>query len=291
MSTRLPIFGGLIVLAIAGFVWFLGSSNVYTPPGNAGYCTRGAVFGESKFHSVQFGPTSTGRGWMLSCTNVSLTPFTVHENFRDKEAITTRDNLPVSLSMHIKLKVRPTKQSVRDLVERFTTLGLVTDNKSVVHIAYDQMLHAPVQSKSRAAVEQKAGLDVHKNLDAIGGSIFDDVKKMTEGTPFELESVVVGNDQYPDLVANQVANALAATQVEQQKDIEIQIANLEAHQRFIRDQGLATSMDIINGSLTWQYVQFEALQHERQGSDDAANHSVIYAPTGANILLQPMAGK
>jgi hypothetical protein len=38
------------------------------------------------------------------------------------------------------------------------------------------------------------------------------ILKLTQGTPFTIISVVIGNIQYPQTVADSVANKLAATQ-------------------------------------------------------------------------------
>ena len=63
------MFVGLLVPVI----WLLGSRNPYTPAGYVGYLTQGAVFGRSRFHGIQRGPTSAGRSWLLDVTNISVT--------------------------------------------------------------------------------------------------------------------------------------------------------------------------------------------------------------------------
>ena len=49
----------LLMMPAVAIVWLLGSSNPYTPAGYVGYLTKGAIFGKSRFHGVQKGPTST----------------------------------------------------------------------------------------------------------------------------------------------------------------------------------------------------------------------------------------
>ena len=89
-SSRLPFGVGLglfffIVFVIA--VWLIGSRNPYTHAGYVGYLTRGAVFGKSTFYGVQRGPTSSGRGWLLDVTNVSVTPYTYSDDFTGEDAV------------------------------------------------------------------------------------------------------------------------------------------------------------------------------------------------------------
>ena len=53
-------------------VWVIGSSNPVTPAGYVGYLTQGAVLGKARFYGLQKGPTSPGRAWLVSVTNVSV---------------------------------------------------------------------------------------------------------------------------------------------------------------------------------------------------------------------------
>src|SRR5437764_868421 len=46
----------VVVLFVATFIWFTGSSNPFTPAGYVGYLTKGAVMGHSRFYGVQRGP-------------------------------------------------------------------------------------------------------------------------------------------------------------------------------------------------------------------------------------------
>ena len=89
-----------LVLPAVLLVWFLGSRNPFTPAGYVGYLTKGAIFGQSRFYAVQRGPTSPGRTWLLEVTNVSVTPYTYHEDFVGDEAVLSRDNLKIGFRVH-----------------------------------------------------------------------------------------------------------------------------------------------------------------------------------------------
>jgi hypothetical protein len=78
----------------------IGSSNPFTPAGYVGYLTRGAIFGQARFHGVQRGPTSPGRTWLLAVANVSITPYTYNEDFVGNDAVLSRDNLTIAFRVH-----------------------------------------------------------------------------------------------------------------------------------------------------------------------------------------------
>ena len=100
------------------------------------------------------------------------------------------------------------------------------------------------------------------------------ISKLTQGTPFTIISVV-GNIQYPDTVAQSVANKLAATQVLEQTTIEIQTAKAKAQIREAEADGIAKAMDTINAKLTPLYVQYQAIQ---------AQEKMVYAPNHRRFI-------
>lgn len=63
----------IVALLLLGGV-FRVLRNPWTPPGYVGYLTRGALLGQAQFYGPQTGPTSSGLGWLLDVTNVSVTP-------------------------------------------------------------------------------------------------------------------------------------------------------------------------------------------------------------------------
>src|ERR1043166_2772897 len=95
----------------------VGCSNPSTPAGYVGYVTQGAWFGHDRFYAMQTGPTSTGLGWLLSATNVSVTPYTYHEPMQ----VLSHDNLQVSFQVHVVWKVRGDHDSVKTFIEKFST--------------------------------------------------------------------------------------------------------------------------------------------------------------------------
>ena len=259
------------------FIWLLGSSNPLTPAGYVGYLTQGAVFGKARYYGLQTGPTSPGRTWLLSTTNVSVTPYTYHEDFLGPTSVLSRDNLKISFSVHLVWRIWPEK--VKEFVERYSTLNDEKHPDRIVEVAYNNFLKEPLRTYARDEIQRLNGLEIKDRITPVGDAISRRVLELTKDTPFHVTSVVVGNIQYPDEVANAVATKMAATQVLERKQTEIAIEEREKQKRIVQAEGIARSMEIINTRLTSQYLQHEAIEAQR-AMVGSPNHTTIYIPVG-----------
>lgn len=272
-------------LAVAGtsilvglfIVWFLGSHNPVTPAGYVGYLTKGAIFGQARYLGLQEGPTSPGREWLIRVVNVNVTPYSIAEPFTGDGSVLSRDNLKVEFQVHVIWKVR--KDDVKQFVEKFTTLNDAKGETPLLKSAYDDFLKEPVRTFSRSEVQKYNGLDIKDQIDKISNDIFLRVKKYTEGTPFDVTSVVVGNIQYPKQVADSVALKMSATQDLERKATEIEIEKREATKRIVQAEGIAKAMDIINQKLTKNYLMHEGIEAQSKMAN-SPNHTTVYIPVG-----------
>jgi regulator of protease activity HflC (stomatin/prohibitin superfamily) len=274
------VVGALLVplLLVAGvLVWLAGTANPVTPAGYVGYVTRGAILGKSEFIGLQTGPTSTGRGWLLHAVNVSVTPYSFAEEFEGANSVLTKDNLKVSFRVHTIFKIRADR--VKDFVEQYSALHEGEDPDRVVRGAYDNFLQERLRTFARDEVEKVDGFDLKGRITAMGDSLLLRVKALTDPTPFQVDSVVVGNIQYPESVSNAVALKLAAQQKLEQMATEVQIESKKKDQRIVEAEGIAKSMEIINEKLTPEYLQYLAIDAQKLmvGSQ---NHTVVYIPVG-----------
>jgi regulator of protease activity HflC (stomatin/prohibitin superfamily) len=128
-------------------------------------------------------------------------------------------------------------------------------------------------------VQQRNGLEVKDALIAIGDAVLSRIRTYAADSPFLVSSVVVGNVQYPEEVANAVARKLAVTQDLQRKDTEIEIERKERTKREVQAQGIANAMQIIRGQLSAMYIQHEAIEAQKQ-MVNSPNHTVVYIPVG-----------
>jgi regulator of protease activity HflC (stomatin/prohibitin superfamily) len=269
-------------MVVAGVIWLLGSSNPFTPAGYVGYLTKGAVFGKSSFFGVQQGPTSAGRTWLLSVTNVSVTPYTYNEDFTGNEAVLSRDNLKIAFRVHTVWRVD--ERQVPLFMERYSTTVAAGDTHdrapdSIVQVAYGNFVREPLRTFARDEVQRRNGLEVKDALIQIGDAVLARIRAYATGSPFIITSVVVGNVQYPAEVADAVSKKLAATQDLQRQDTEIEIERKERTKREVQAQGIANAMQIIRGQLSPMYIQHEAIEAQK-AMVNSPNHTVVYIPVG-----------
>ena len=178
---------------------------------------------------------------MLDVTNISITPHTYTEDFTGNEAVLSRD-------------------SRQDWVAR-------------------HFVREPLRTYARDEVQRRNGLEVKDALIPIGDAVLARIRAYAANSPFVIGSVVVGNVQYPEEVANAVSRKLAATQELQRKDTEIEIERKERTKREVQAQGIANAMQIIRGQLSAMYIQHEAIEAQRQ-MVNSPNHTVVYIPVG-----------
>jgi len=262
---------------VAVVIFFVGSSNPSTPAGYVGYVSRGAIFGHARFVDLQTGPTSSGRGWLLHVTNVSVTPYTYDEEFTGSEAVLASDNLKIEFRVHVVWRVQPDR--VRQFLENFSTLGPNDAPDAIVSLAYRNYLREPLRTYARDEVQKYKGLEIKDNIGRIGDALTARVLQLTRNTPFEVTSVVVGNIQYPPEIVDADSKKLAATQELERKDTEIEITKREKEKRVIEAEGIAEATQIISQRLTGAYLQYEAIKAQRE-TVNSPNATTIYIPVG-----------
>ena len=266
------------VLLLATFVWFVGARNPVTPAGYIGYLTQGAILGKARYHGLQKGPTSSGRTWLLHAVNISITPYTYTEDFSAHNSVLSKDNLKIAFRVHVVWRIR--EAQIREFVERYSTLYGGESPDKIVETAYTNFLREPLRTFARDEIQKLNGLVIKEQITPVGENILRRVRDLAQNTPFEVASVVVGNVQYPEEVANAVSQKLAATQVLERTQIEIDIAQAQARKRVVEAEGIAQSMQIINERLTQNYLQHEAIEAQK-AMVGSPNHTTIYIPVGA----------
>src|SRR5260370_16352768 len=267
------------MVAVLG-LGIIGCSHPATPAGYVGYVTKHPYTMPARFYELQTGPTSTGLGWRLEVTNISVTPNTSTEEFVGPDAVLAKDNLRIEFRSHLLWKIDA--ENVKTFVEKYGETG-----ENPLGAAYNNFIKEPFRTYTRDEVQKYDGLDIKENIDAIGTAVQGRILKLTQRTPFTIISVVIGNIQYPQTVADSVANKLAATQVLEQTTIEIETAKAKAQIREAESDGIAKAMNKINQKLTPLYVQYEAIQAQAK-LVNSPNHTEVYIPVGP--MGVPMVG-
>jgi regulator of protease activity HflC (stomatin/prohibitin superfamily) len=263
-----------LLLAFLGLSGLTGCGNPATPAGYVGYLTRGAIVGKAKYVGLQTGPTSYGASWLVKVMNVSVTPFSYAEDFSGDSAVLTRDKLMVSLRAHIIFRVRPDR--VKEFVEQYTTIG---EGPNQVQVAFANYLKEPLRTRIREAAAQYDAFVLNEKIGQVSAELTAWAVDRTKGTPFEVINVVVGNIQYPAVVAQAVSNKLAVSQDLETRATQVEIAKKDAERRVVEAEGIARATQIIQQRLTPLYVQHEAIEAQKAMAG-SPNHSVVYIPVG-----------
>ena len=123
---------------------------------------------------------------------------------------------------------------MKDFVERFSTLS---DDRQPGPDRADRVCQFPPgaaphlrEGRDPAAEWARDQGPDHTGREAISKRVFE----LTRDTPFLVTSVVVGNIQYPEEVANAVSAKMAATQVLERKQTEIAIEEREKQKRIVQ---------------------------------------------------------
>ncbi|HYB92021.1 MAG TPA: SPFH domain-containing protein [Candidatus Binataceae bacterium] len=263
-----------VMFAIAVPLFLGACSNPHTPAGYVGYVTKTPVFLKAHFYEVQVGPASTGMGWMLNVRNYSITPFDIDQTFEGDSAVLCKDNLKISFAVHVVMRLNP--DMVRSFVERFES---DVSNQDPVVSSFNEYFQEPLRTYARDAIQKYTAFDIKENIDTISKEIADRVAQRAESTPFIISTLVVGNIQYPPQVAEAVARKMAATQVLQQTQIEIETEKAKAQKRVVEARGIADAMEIVKNQLTPLYIQHEAIQAQEK-MVGSPNHTEVYIPVG-----------
>ncbi len=234
-----------LLLAVLSLLGLTACKNPATPAGYVGYLTRGAVVGRASYVGLQTGPTSYGLSWLVSVMNVSVTPFSYAELFNGENAVLTKDKLMVSLQAHIIFRVRGDK--VKDFVEQYTTIG---EGPNQVQVAFANYLKEPLRTRIREAAAQYDAFALNEKIGDVSLELTRWAQEKTKDTPFEVMNVVVGNIQYPAIVAQAVANKLAVSQDLETRSTQVEIARKDAERRVVEAEGIARATQIIQQRLT-----------------------------------------
>ena len=277
------IVSGVLVALMAIFYAF-GFSNVSTPAGYVGYVTQDSVFGATRYVGLQQGPTSTGLGFLIRATNVSVTPYTYDENFtitdKTDEAVVAHDKLKVQFSVHVVWHVKA--DAVKDYVENYAVMspnGASDKPDDVAWWTYSNYLSPQIRTYSREEIEHFDGLDLKDHMADIAKAVTARVQSYTEGTPFEVTAINVGAIQPPQEVTNEISKVQQMSQQISQKDQEIKIHEAQKAQRIAEAKGIEQSMKELNAKLTPEYLAWEAIKSQKAMAG-STNHTTTYITKG-----------
>ena len=254
------------ILFVFSLALLTGCSNPSTPAGHEGYVKESPrVWGTGGFVGVLKGPANYGVSmWRNEVENVDFRPQTYSESFN----ILTSDELNITLRWQTILKIK--SDTIQEVVENFAGQEF-----------YRRFIKEPLRSMVRKNVQKMASRQVKQNRDEIATAVIIELTEYLKQTPFVVISGVVGNIDYPKVVTEAVEKKLAAKQLLDEKQTQIDIAKKDAEIRIEQAKGIAKAQEIINSTLTSNYLQHEAINAQLKMAD-SPNHTTVYIPSGAN---------
>jgi len=261
--------GGTLSVVIIGIIALFSLSsctNPNTPAGHEGYVfEQPRLFGAGGYRDTLKGPSNYGFSlWRNQVINIDMRPNTYTESFR----ILARDDLNINFNFHAILSIRP--GTVQQVVESYGGENW-----------YKRYVRETFRTYVRDAVQQYESRELKAQRENIAVEVSEKLREYLKSTPFSLTKVVIGNINYPEIVANAVEKRLAAQQLLSEKETQKEIARKDAEIRIEEAKGIAEAQKIINATLTANYLQHEAINAQLKMAE-SPNHTTVYIPVGTN---------
>ncbi|QYJ95867.1 SPFH domain-containing protein [Shewanella spartinae] len=265
MFNRLKFIAPLVVvLPLAGGL--SGCTNPNTPAGEEGYVfEKPRIFGAGGYRGTLIGPSNYGVSlWRNEVINIDMRPNTYTENFK----ILAKDDLNISFNFHAVIAIK--SGTVKEVVEKYGAENW-----------YVRFVRETFRTYVRDEVQRYDSVALKENRSEIAQAVSVKLKDYLKTSPFQLNNVIVGNINYPDIVAIAVEKKLAAQQLLSEKETQKEIAQKDAEIRIEEAKGIAQAQKIINETLTPNYLQHEAINAQLKMAD-SPNHTTVYIPVGTN---------
>ncbi len=253
----------ILLCAVAALV---GCSNPFTPAGHEGYVYESPrVIGKGGFQGVVKGPGNYGASlWRNKVINIDIRPSTYIEQFK----ILAKDDLNVAFKFEAVIKISPGQ--IEKVVQDYAGIQW-----------YQRFVKEPFRSFVRNSTQKHTSRELKAQRELISEEVKAKLEDYLVGSPFKLVKMVVGNIDYPPVVAKAVEKKLAAQQLLEEKETQKEIAKRDAEIKIEEAKGIAEAQRIINSTLTTNYLQHEAIQAQLAMSQ-SPNHTTVYIPSGEN---------
>ena len=252
-------------------------TNPEVPQGHEGYVYQvPLLFGKQEYRETLRGPSSTGVSWRLFVETVDMRAKSYKEDFD----LLTHDNLSVSFEVNTRIKLKD--GSVKDIVEQWGGQHW-----------YEWNVRAPLRTIVREEVTRVSGTAIQLETPKVRASILDRLSARFKDTPVMIESVDIGQIQFPAEVAEAISAKIAKKQELERQEFVLAKTTKEAAIRVLDALKTAKQQRIISSTLDPLYVQQKAVQVYRTlGS--SSNKTVILLPnesTGTGMPLVHSTGK
>lgn len=262
------VFNGFLflVVLVVGIFMVSAFSNPHTPAGHEGFVFEDPrFFGKGGYRGIVTGPGNHGVSlWRNKVINIDIRPATYTEQFK----ILAKDDLNVSFNFHAVVAVNKGK-----------IVAVIQDYGG--ENWYKRFIKEPFRTFVRDAVQQYTSREIKASREVIAEKVRAQLVQHLQKSPFKLVSLIVGDINYPPIVAKAVEKKLAAQQLLEEKSVQKEIAQKDAEIKIVEAKGIAESQKIINQTLTVNYLQHEAIKAQEKMAG-SPNHTTVYIPVGTN---------
>lgn len=262
--------GGLVGVPILVGVSrnFFVFSNPMVEAGYVGYIYRQPVKlsrTEGGFYRTIEGPARLGL--RFSQNEYRVIPIDIrYKTYSERFKILAADQLNIEFMAHVRLRAKRNEDSIRKIVEIYGGANWYLNN-----------IKEPVRTAVRKAVQVFKSTEVKENRSHIEDEVLEQLRVFLADKPFEVDTVSVGNIDYPDVVENAVERKLAAQQKLEEQRIQKEIAREKAAIKVINAEGQAKAQEIVRQTLTELYIKHEAVK-AMEALASSPNKVFIYIP-------------
>lgn len=257
----------LLVLALGAAA----CTNPEVPQGHEGYIYQvPLLFGKQEYRDTLRGPSSTGISWRLYVDTVDMRAKSYKEDFD----LLTHDNLSVSFEVNTRIKLKD--GSVKEIVEQWGGEHW-----------YEWNVKAPLRTIVREQVTTVSATAIQLETPKVKGLILEKLTSRFKGTPVMIESVDIGEIQFPQEVADAISRKIAKKQELERQEFVLAKTTKEAAIRVLEALKVAKQQRIISSTLDPLYVQQYAVQVYRHLASQT-NKTIIMLPNDPDGTGMPL---
>jgi regulator of protease activity HflC (stomatin/prohibitin superfamily) len=272
-TTRLSALAALALGALAA----AGCTNPEVEQGHEGYIYHVPLaFGKMEFRESLRGPATTGVSWRLYGESIDMRAKSYKEDFN----LLTRDNLSVSFEVNTRIELRD--RASREIVEEWGGVKW-----------YEWNVKEQLRTIVREQVTRFSATDIQLETPKVRKFIEEKLRARFNDTPVSIQSVDVGQIQFPKEVAEAISRKIAKKQELERQEFVLAKTRKEAAIRVLEALKVAKQQRIISSTLDPLYVQQRAVQVYRALSQ-SANKTIVMlpqSPEGTGLPLVQSQGK
>jgi regulator of protease activity HflC (stomatin/prohibitin superfamily) len=272
-TTRLSALAALALGALAA----AGCTNPEVEQGHEGYIYHVPLaFGQMEFRESLRGPATTGVSWRLYGESIDMRAKSYKEDFD----LLTRDNLSVSFEVNTRIELRD--RASREIVEEWGGVKW-----------YEWNVKEQLRTIVREQVTRFSATDIQLETPKVRKFIEEKLRARFNDTPVSIQSVDVGQIQFPKEVAEAISRKIAKKQELERQEFVLAKTRKEAAIRVLEALRVAKQQRIISSTLDPLYVQQRAVQVYRALSQ-SPNKTIVMlpqSPEGTGLPLVQSQGK